>query len=182
MSWRGSKIFIVAVAAIAIFVDSLAYTIILPLLPTYQEQFQLTDSDVGLLVGMFSFTQIIGSLIFGWMIDRFEKNTRHALFSGLTALAVATVLFQLAQHYWVLVVARSIQGFAAAATWSSAMALIPRNLPESERGRATAVIMALSGLGSIVGPVLCGLLVWAGGQSMPFYVLTGVRRTLRARL
>lgn len=70
-----------------------------------------------------------------------------------------------------LLLARCAQGMAAAASWGAAFALIPRNLHESERGKATAIVMAHAGIGSISGPVFCGLLVGWQGRNAPFYFL-----------
>lgn len=133
-----------------------------------------SDFEIGVLFGIFAFFQIVGSLLFGFVIDRYETNTKHTLFGGLLALAATTALFALADAYWVLCVARACQGVAAAASWSAAMALIPRNLDERERGRATAVVMSCSGIGTIAGPILSGALTAAGGRRLPFYLLAGV--------
>lgn len=82
-AFRTSKIFVIVVCAITIFVDSLAYSIVIPLLPTFQAEFKLSDTEVGVLMATFALNQIIGSIIFGYLLDKFDKTTKHTLFFGL---------------------------------------------------------------------------------------------------
>jgi MFS family permease len=80
-AWRSSKVFCVVVAGMAVFVDSLSFTVVIPILPIYKAEFDLSITQVGFLVGIYAAFQLGGTLLWGYVIDRLN-NTKIILLFG----------------------------------------------------------------------------------------------------
>jgi EmrB/QacA subfamily drug resistance transporter len=78
---------------------------------------------------------------------------------GVAAFGVTSALCAVAPDAAMLVVARGLQGVAGALLVPSSLAIIVATFSESERGRAIGSWTAWAGVGTVVGPLLGGLLV-----------------------
>lgn len=108
---------------------------------------------------------LLGSRI-GDLIGR-----RNALIWGVTAFTLASVAGGLANNGTVLLVARGLQGAAAALAAPSTLALIATTFTEGrERNRALAVFSAISGAGSAIGLTVGGMLTDWGSWRWVFFV------------
>lgn len=99
-----------------------------------------------------------GLLLLGSRIgDRIGR--RRALVTGVLAFTAASVLAGVAPSGGWLLLARTVQGVAAALAAPSTLALIATTFPEGrQRARALAVFASISGAGSALGLVLGGAL------------------------
>jgi EmrB/QacA subfamily drug resistance transporter len=108
---------------------------------------------------------LLGSRI-GDLIGR-----RTALVWGVGAFTLASVAGGLAENAATLLVARGLQGAAAALAAPSTLALIATSFREgADRNRALAVFSAISGAGSAVGLTLGGMLTDWGSWRWVFFV------------
>lgn len=169
---RSHRFFAVVVSGVAVFVDNVFYAIVLPLLPVYESQLSLTRVDVGLLVASYSGTQILFTPLAGFLTDRY--GPRRLLFAGLASMLVATLVYCFSTVYWLMLVARGLQGLCGTVTWTAALAMIPLALEPSEQGRAFGIVTMCGGLGAVSGPSLAGALYEAGGVQLPFFVMIGL--------
>lgn len=87
---------------------------------------------------------------------------------GLLGLGATTLLFAFAKAYWLLVLARALQGVAGAATWLPGLALLADHFGPEERGRAMGIAFAGANLGALLGPPLSGFLAQRLGPKAPF--------------
>jgi MFS transporter, DHA1 family, solute carrier family 18 (vesicular amine transporter), member 1/2 len=87
---------------------------------------------------------------------------------------VTTLVFAVSRQYWLLVLARSCQGIAGAATWLPGMALLADHFPAESRGRAMGTAFAAANLGVLIGPPLSGFLDQHAGPSAPFLLGAGL--------
>lgn len=81
--------------------------------------------------------------------------------SGLIAFIVLGALGGASQSFQALIVAKVLQGMAAAAIQANGMAMVMDVFPRSDRGQAIGLYMTIIGTGSISGPIIGGLLVSA---------------------
>ncbi len=89
--------------------------------------------------------------------------------SGLIAFIVLGALGGASQSFQALIVAKVLQGMAAAAIQANGMAMVMDVFPRSDRGQAIGLYMTIIGTGSISGPIIGGLLVSAFDWRAIFY-------------
>jgi DHA1 family solute carrier family 18 vesicular amine transporter 1/2 len=163
---RGAPGMGLAVVALALFVDMLLYGLIVPLLPAYARDLDLSEGQVGALVGIYALAVLLATPLCGALADRVGRRT--PMVAGLLGLMAATLLFAFAGSYGELLVARALQGLAAAATWTAGLALVADLYPATGRGRAMGLALLGVTAGTLLGPPLGGLLYEWGGARLPF--------------
>jgi len=133
------------------FVDMVGFMIVLPLLPFYALDLQATPELVGLLIAAFSIAQLIAAPFWGRVSDRYGR--RPALLIGLTASAIAYVVFGFAESLWLLFLSRLVQG-AGGGTTGVAQAYVADTMPPRERAKALGWLSAATSAGVAFGPVI----------------------------
>ena len=154
------------VTALAFFVDMLLYYLLVPLLPRYARDLGLNPMQVGILFGSYAVALLLATYPMVLLTDRYGRKA--PMLWGLAGLAVTTLVFAVSHQYWLLVVARVLQGIAGAATWLLGMSLLADHFPSESRGRAMGTAFAAANLGVLIGPPLSGFLDQHAGPSAPF--------------
>lgn len=160
------------VVAIAIFTDMLIYGLVVPILPGYASSLGVSQTAIGFLFSSYAITLFIATPIFGLLSDRIGR--RGPMLWGLLGLAAATILFCFANSYILLIVARALQGVAAAVTWTSGLALLADLYPPEERGKAMGIALSGQAAGTLLGPTVGGWLYELGGYQAPFLFAAGL--------
>ncbi|MFP4976032.1 MFS transporter [Paenibacillus sp. CN-4] len=160
------------VVGLAIFLDMLIYGLVVPILPRFAEQLGANQTEIGLLFASYAVVLFIATPIFGALSDRIGR--RGPMLWGLLGLAAATLLFAFADNFPMLVAARSLQGLAAAITWTSGLAIIADVYPSADRGRAMGMALSGQAAGMLLGPVAGGWLYQLGDYRLPFFVAAGL--------
>jgi len=115
------------------FVDMIGFMIVLPLLPFYALKLNATPETIGRLIASFSIAQLLAAPLWGRMSDRYGR--RPALLIGLSASAIAYVVFGLASSVWLLFLSRLVQG-AGGGTTGVAQAYVADTVEQADRARA----------------------------------------------
>jgi multidrug resistance protein len=160
------------VTALAFHVDMLLYYLLVPLLPRYARELGLNPMKVGILFGSYAVAQLLATFPVAALTDRYGR--RAPMLWGLAGLAATTLVFAVSKQYWLLVLARSLQGISGAATWLPGMALLADHFPPQNRGRAMGTAFAAANLGVLIGPPLSGMLDQHLGTSAPFLFGAGL--------
>jgi len=84
---------------------------------------------------------------------------RNLFAAGLAAFSLASALCGLAQDPNQLIVARAVQGVGAAVLAPQTLVIISAIFPAQRRGAAFGILSGVTGLASLAGPTLGGLLV-----------------------
>lgn len=124
---------------------------------------------LGGLLALYDGAEVVLKPIFGTLADRI--GARPVLLGGLIAFAAASAIYVVADRPAWLWVARFGQGAAAAAFSPSAATLIARLNTTARYGRAFGSYGFYKSIGYTLGPLLGGILVWAGGLRLLFVVL-----------
>ncbi|MFF3517017.1 MFS transporter [Streptomyces sp. NPDC002573] len=124
---------------------------------------------LGGLLALYDGAEVLLKPLFGTLADRI--GARPVLLGGLIAFAAASALYVVADSPGLLWAARLGQGAAASAFSPSASALVARLNPAAKHGRAFGSYGFYKSIGYTLGPLLGGVLVWAGGLQLLFAVL-----------
>ena len=160
------KTLALAVTALAFHVDMLLYYLLVPLLPRYARDLHLNPMQVGVLFGSYAVALLLATFPVAILTDRYGR--RRPMLWGLAGLGITTLVFAVSKQYWLLVLARGLQGVAGAATWLPGMALLADHFPSEERGRAMGMAFAAANLGVLIGPPMSGFLDQHAGPAIPF--------------
>src|SRR5918993_4359398 len=131
-----------------------------PLLPEYQEEFDLSKAGAGLLAGAYPLGALVGSLPGGIATARF--GARATAIAGLLTIAVTTFVFATGDSIVVLDVSRFVQGFGSALAWTAGLAWLVGEAPAERRGQTIGTAMAAAIVGALFGPVLGGVAAVVG--------------------
>src|SRR5918997_1976443 len=145
------------------FVDMIGFMIVLPLLPFYALKLNATPETIGQLIAAFSIAQLVAAPLWGRMSDRYGR--RPALLIGLSASAVAYVVFGFASSIWLLFLSRLVQG-AGGGTTGVAQAYVADTIEPGDRARALGWLSAATSAGVMIGPAL-GSFAAHLGQAAP---------------
>ncbi|WP_307622893.1 MFS transporter [Streptomyces sp. V3I7] len=124
---------------------------------------------LGGLLALYDGAEVLLKPVFGTLADRI--GARPVLLGGLLAFAFASALYAIADSPGWLWAARLGQGAAASAFSPSASALVARLNPAAKHGRAFGSYGFYKSIGYTLGPLLGGVLVWAGGLRLLFAVM-----------
>ncbi|WP_330310351.1 MULTISPECIES: MFS transporter [unclassified Streptomyces] len=125
---------------------------------------------LGGLLALYDGAEVLLKPVFGTLADRI--GARPVLLGGLVAFAAASALYVVVDRPGLLWAARLGQGAAASAFSPAASALVARLNPAAGHGRAYGSYGFYKSIGYTLGPLLGGVLVWAGGLRLLFGVLT----------
>ncbi|MEG6512765.1 MFS transporter [Desulforamulus ruminis] len=165
-----SRRWILAAVAVATFLDTLIFGIIIPILPVYSENLGATPFTLGVIFAAYSASLLAGTIPLGLLSDRYGR--KKIMLLGLLTLSLSTLGFTLANSLWLLILIRLIQGFSAGATWTAGPALVADLYPPDQRGAKMGIISAATGFGFLIGPAAGGLLYELGGYRLPFLIGT----------
>jgi EmrB/QacA subfamily drug resistance transporter len=174
---------ILAFLCIAGFMTFLDVSIVNVSLPTIERELHITESYLQYVVTAYG-TVIGGFLLLGGRLaDTFGR--RRMLRTGLLVFAAASLLAGLAHGSTLLITARGLQGLGAALIAPAALSLLTNTFAEGPaRNRALGVWGGISGLASVAGVMLGGLLTQGPGWRWIFFINVpiGVAAALAAPL
>ncbi|MGA4545086.1 MFS transporter [Uniformispora flossi] len=127
---------------------------------------------LGVLLALYDGAEVVLKPVFGTLAD--HVGARPVLVGGLIGFAGASALFVAVRDPGWLWAARLGQGAGASAFSPAASALVARLNPRAGHGRAFGTYGFAKSIGYTAGPLLGGVLVWTGGLTLLFAVLTAV--------
>ncbi|MGC9356967.1 MAG: MFS transporter [Anaerolineae bacterium] len=156
---------------IFVFVDVLGFSLILPLLPYYADEFGANATLIGLLAASNAVTQLIGAPIIGRLSDRYGR--RPLLIVSILGTIASFLLLGFANSIWMLFLSRSLDGLLGGNV-SLARAYVTDITGEEDRASSMGKIGATFGLGFIFGPALGGILSYGGNYARPAFAAAGL--------
>jgi EmrB/QacA subfamily drug resistance transporter len=160
---------VLAFLCIAGFMTFLDVSIVNVSLPTIERELRITETALQYVVTTYG-TVLGGFLLLGGRLaDTFGR--RRVLQAGLIVFALASLTAGLSQTPVLLVVARGLQGLGAALIAPSALSLLANTFAEGPaRTRALGIWGGISGVASVAGVILGGLLTEGPGWRWIFFI------------
>ncbi|OLT18065.1 arabinose ABC transporter permease [Serinicoccus sp. CUA-874] len=151
----------------ASFVIAVGFGLVSPVLPGFARSFDVGATAATIVVSAFAFCRLVFAPAGGRLVQRLGE--RPVYLTGLLVVAVSSLATAFAQTYWQLLVFRGLGGLGSTMFTISAIALVVRLAPPSIRGRVSSLWGSSFIIGSMVGPVIGGLIAgW--GMRVPFVV------------
>ncbi len=156
--------------AVLVFVDTMLYAALTPLLPHFAHDLGLSKARAGVLVASYAGGALAAGLAGGVTATRL--GARRAVLVGLALMAFASVGFAFASGFWSLFAARLLQGTASGFTWAGAFAWLLAVVPRERRGQMIGTAMGSATFGAMFGPVV-GAAAALAGRDVVFTALAG---------
>ncbi|KAJ8023102.1 putative vesicular acetylcholine transporter-A [Holothuria leucospilota] len=187
--------FVLVIVCVALLLDNMLYMVIVPIIPDYLrsigawEEIESTVSPsgpnstaetdvvykneeiaIGVLFASKAIVQLMVNPFSGTLIDKIGYDI--PMMIGLTIMFLATTVFAFGKNYFLLFVARSLQGVGSAFADTSGLAMIADRFPEEEeRSKALGIALAFISFGCLVAPPFGGVLYEFAGKVVPFMIL-----------
>ena len=146
-----------AATLIAMFALQLSNLGFSPLLPSIQQEFGMSYTQLGLFTGLYGLLAMLLSVPAGISAKRFGE--KHVLAIGLLGVAAGSVLLGEAWSFGSAIAFRGLTIFGYRFAFVSVLIAVALTAPPSLRGRTMGVLGATSALASVVGAPLGGVLV-----------------------
>jgi MFS transporter, DHA1 family, solute carrier family 18 (vesicular amine transporter), member 1/2 len=159
--------FVIGVAAI----EALFFSTLAPLLPSFEDDLDLSKAEVGLLVAMYAIGWGIAVVPVAVLASR--VGVKRFAVVGLTSLCVSSVGFGIVNSYALLLAMRCVQGIAAALCFSAALAWLIDVTPSDRRSGTISIYGSAAAAGTLAGPLVGGAAVLIG-RDVAFSVVAGL--------
>jgi MFS family permease len=146
------------------FVDMVGVLMIIPLLPYYARDLGAGSLLVALIFGSFTAAQLLSAPLWGRFSDKYGR--RPALLVGLTASAIAYIVFAFATSIWLLLLSRVVQG-AGGGTVGVIQAYVADSVEQKNRAKALGWLSAATNVGVAIGPVIGSVALLRFGKHGP---------------
>ena len=143
-----------------VFVDTLFFAALTPLLPHYAASLDLGKTGAGVLSAAYPAGAFLGAIPSALVAGRL--GVKPTAITGLILVGVCTILFGVAEQAWLLDTARFAQGSASAFSWTGAIGWLVAAAPPGRRGRLIGNAFAAAVAGALFGPVIGGIASIAG--------------------
>jgi MFS family permease len=155
----------VLVVGAVVFVDTMFYAAIAPLLPSLAHSLHLTKLSAGVMTAGYPAGTLVGSLPGG--IFAVRVGPKRTVYAGLVLLGVSTLAFGFLEQVAWLDVARFVEGLGGACSWAGGLAWIVAEAPAQRRGGLIGAALGAAIAGALFGPVI-GTIAGAVGRGAAF--------------
>jgi MFS family permease len=157
---------LVALVALATFLNYADRGNLATAAPLLKGEFQLNNTELGILLSAFFWTYIPAQLMSGWLIDRY--GAWRILAVGLALWSLATILLGVAGGFALLLLLRLLLGLGESVTFPAEAKLMAQQLPATRLGAANAWVTVGQALGPSAGIFIGGLVMASYGWRAMF--------------
>lgn len=158
------------------FIAMLGMSLVVPFLPFFLRELGVSDPDSlarwsGLAFSGPFFVSFIATPFWGWVGDRTGRKAM--VVRAVFGLGVSQVLIGFAQNPAQLLLGRMVQG-GISGFIAAAMALVASTTPKERIGVALGTLQTATATGTVLGPLVGGVLADLLGYRMIFWVTSGL--------
>jgi MFS family permease len=151
---------VVLLSSAIVFVDTVFYALLTPLLPHYAHHYGLSKAGAGVLAAAYPAGVLAGSIPSGWVAGRI--GVKATAIGGLVVVAATSVTFGFGSSIVLLDLARFVQGVGSAFAWTAALTWLVGVSASDRRGALLGRTMSVAIVGALFGPALGGIASLAG--------------------
>jgi DHA1 family multidrug resistance protein-like MFS transporter len=166
-SLKNHQLFTVLNLSVVTFLVLLGLSMVAPILPSYAQSFQVSYLLVGFVISAFAVTRMILDIPAGLLSRKHDK--KQIMIFGLFLIVISSLMAAQAPSYFVLIVARMIEGAGSALYVTSATVFLAQISGKEKRGQWMSLYSGMLLLGSIFGPTFGGVLASTYSIQTPFY-------------
>jgi MFS family permease len=141
-------------------------------LPIYIEKIGGTESEIGLIIGVFTISAVVLRPFIGQEVDR--RGRKIILISGILVFLISMLLYDYTKSVTSLLLLRVLHGIGWGAATTAATTLIADIAPPNRRGEAMGVFGMASNVAMAIGPALSIILLQAYDFSILFSISAGI--------
>ena len=141
-------------------------------LPIYIEKIGGTESEIGLIIGVFTISAVALRPFIGQEVDR--RGRKIILISGILVFFISMLLYDYTKSVTTLLLLRVFHGVGWGAATTAATTLIADIAPPRRRGEAMGVFGMASNVAMAIGPALSIILLQAYDFSILFSIGAGI--------
>jgi MFS family permease len=149
---------------LVIFVETMLYSALVPLLPDYRHEFGLSKFSAGVLVGAYAAGALVAAIPGGIAAARY--GPRRALLLGIVLMGLASLAFGFAGSAWTLGIARFSQGVGGSLAWAGALTWLIAASPVNRRGEMLGTAIGSAIFGALLGPAVGALAHHVGPRTV----------------
>jgi len=167
------------VLVVATFIDRVGGTLIFPFFSLYvTERFGVGMTQAGVLLGIFSISSFVGSLVGGALTDKFGR--RGMVIFGLVFSALSSLSMGFVNELSVFYLLAVLVGLLSNVAGPARQAMVADMLPEEKHAEGYGVLRVAGNLAWIVGPTIGGFL--AAKSYLLLFVLDAVSSLITAAI
>jgi predicted MFS family arabinose efflux permease len=154
-----------------VFLDTLFFSAIVPLLPRYAHDLSLSKAGAGILSGAYPAGTLLAAV--PAVLASARIGVKGTLLLGLTLVGLSSLAFGFAESAIVLDLCRFVQGAGGALCWTGSLAWLVASVPASRRGELIGISLSSAVGGSLLGPALGSAAVQFGAKPVFAAVAVG---------
>lgn len=155
---------------IIMFTEVLGFSMVLPIIPFLGLSLGLNALQIGLIISVFSFSQLFASPVTGKLSDRYGRKP--ILIMSQISTLIGFFLLGIANSVWLLIAARLVDGLIGS-NMTVSQAYISDATSPQDRTKIYGYSSAVFGAGLIFGPVIGGTLSTIN-YSVPMFFAAGI--------
>ncbi|MFX1313490.1 MAG: MFS transporter [Promethearchaeota archaeon] len=156
---------------IAVFIDIIGFSMILPMAPSIAEDFGIQPFPMGIILSVNAIFSFIFGPLLGKLSDRFGRKP--LLLISQAGTCAGFLLLAFSNSIWMIIVSRIVDGVFGG-NFPIAKAIIGDEVPPKDRSIQMANIGVAHVLASLIGPGLGGTLYGIGGILLPGLFAAGL--------
>ena len=157
-------------AFLAQFAFSAGFFILIPTLPVHLSRLKVGESDIGILIGVFSVSSLVFRPFVGKGLLRIPERTFMTV--GALLFALSSAAYLVAPPFWPFFLVRVFQGIGLAFFFTASTILIANISPEDCRGQILSYFMTTSNVAFAITPSLGIYLINRYGFTLLFWFCT----------
>jgi MFS family permease len=141
-------------------------------LPIYIEKIGGTESEIGLIIGVFTISAVALRPFIGQEVDR--RGRKIILISGIVVFFMSMLLYDYTKSVTSLLLLRVLHGVGWGAATTAASTLIADIAPPNRRGEAMGIFGMASNVAMAIGPALSMILLLKYDFPILFTICAGI--------